>query len=151
MVAMKNQSGGEVAFKILSFPYKVLEEFSRKQKIGEQPANEDNINNLISSVGFYFNEDIAVSFEFAEDGLTLTDFSTEALDGAGNKFDGRDGLAMLLIDKDYDGGVFTMEEAVYAKGIDEQGEIAVDDLSDTVGIIAVDKHGNESEVIVLER
>jgi len=151
MVAMKNQSGGEVAFKILSFPYKVLEEFSRKQKIGEQPANEDNINNLISSVGFYFNENIEASFDLSDDGLKLVDFSTDALNADGEKFADRDGLAMILIDKDYDGDIFTSEEAVYAKDIDEDGSMDLEDLTDTVGVIAVDKHGNESEVIVLER
>jgi len=151
MVAMKNQSGGEVAFKILSFPYKVLEEFSRKQRIGEQPASEDNINNLISSVGFYFNENIEASFDLSNDGLKLVDFSTDALNADGEKFADRDGLAMILIDKDYDGDIFTMKKAVYAKDIDEDGSMDLEDLTDTVGVIAVDKHGNESEVIVLER
>ena len=76
-------------------------------------------------------------------------------DKDGNKFEGLDGLSMVLIDKDYDGEIFTMEEAVYLKDIEtdpkkeDYGVIKVKDLSDKVGIIAIDKHGNESKLIVI--
>jgi len=148
---MDNSRGGKVNFKILSFPYKVLEEFARKQQLEEQPSNEGDINNLINSIGFYFNENVETDLEFTEKGLRITNFETEALDAEGKKFEDLDGLAMVLIDKDYDEDVFTMEEAIYAKDIEEDGSFEVDDLTDKLGIIVVDKHGNETDLIVLEK
>jgi DNA modification methylase len=148
---MDNSRGGSVNFKILSFPYKVLEEFARKQQLEEQPSNEGDINNLINSVGFYFNENIEAELEFAEKGLKITNFETEALDADRKRFQGLDGLAMVLIDKDYDGEVFTMEEAVYAKDIGEDGSFEVSGLTERVGVIVIDKHGNETDLIVLEK
>ncbi|MFH1544044.1 MAG: site-specific DNA-methyltransferase [Patescibacteria group bacterium] len=148
---LENTKGEKVYFKILSFPYKVLEEFARKQQLQEQPSSEGDINNLISSVGFYFNEKVEAELEITDKGLKITHFETDALDAKGYKFEGLDGLAMVLIDKDYDGNVFTMEEAVYAKDMKDDGIIKVTGLTDTMGVIVVDKHGNESELIILEK
>ena len=147
---MVNAKNEKVTFHILSFPYKVLEEFVRQQKLQEQPSSEGDINNLISSVGFYFNEHVEVDITLTKKGLSITHFETDALDSKGQKFEGLDGLAMVLIDRDYDGEVFKMEEAVYAKDIDEQGDFEIDDLTDKVAVVVIDKHGNESELKVLE-
>jgi hypothetical protein len=40
---------------------------------------------------------------------------------------------------------------VYLKDIEEDGTIKVKDLSDKVGVIVIDKHGNETKLITLER
>jgi DNA modification methylase len=148
---MDNAQGQKVSFHILSFPYKVLEEFARSRQLQEQPSSEGDINNLISSVGFYFNEQVEADLVFTADGLRITRFETNALDGAGNRFEGLDGLAMVLIDKDYDGEVFKMESAVYAKQVNKDGSFSIDDLTQRVGVIIIDKHGNETDLIVLEK
>jgi len=150
-----NGTGGEVHFKILTFPYKVLEEASRQYQLSEQPSSSDDINNLISSTKFYFNEEVNIKLERIKEGLKIESFESNITDKEGNKFEGLDGLSMVLIDKDYDGEIFTMEEAVYLKDIEtdpkkeDYGVIKVKDLSDKVGIIAIDKHGNESKLIVI--
>jgi len=148
---MENSQGKKVSFHILSFPYKVLEEFARSQQLQEQPSSEGDINNLISSVGFYFNEQVEADLTFTSNGLRITRFETNALDGEGRRFEGLDGLAMVLVDKDYDGAVFKMEAAVYAKQVKEDGSFAIDDLSPRVGVIIIDKHGNETDLIILEK
>jgi hypothetical protein len=147
---LENTRGKKVKFHILSFPYKVLEEFTRQQQLQEQPSSEGDINNLISSVGFYFNENVQAEVSRTKKGLKITHFETDALDREGHKFEGLDGLAMVLIDKDYDGEVFKMEQAVYSKDIKEDGSFAVDDLTNKIAVIVIDKHGNESELKVLE-
>ncbi len=148
---MENAQGKKVSFHILSFPYKVLEELSRSRQLQEQPSSEGDINNLISSVGFYFNEQVEADLVFTSKGLRITHFETDALNSAGARFEGLDGLAMVLVDKDYDGEVFKMEAAVYAKEIKEDGSFPIDDLSPRVGVIIIDKHGNETDLIVLEK
>lgn len=136
-------------FHILSFPYKVLEEATKNFNIEEQPSSQDNINNLVNSVGFYFNQKLEISLERVEDGLKIIRFQTEILNKDGEYFKGLDGLSMILIDKDYDGKTFRMEEAVYLKNI-KDSLIKVADLTENVAIIAIDKHGNESEITIVK-
>ena len=138
---------GNAEFVLLTFPYKILEEASRNFQLTEQPSSPDNINDLVSSVGFYFNEDVEIDVERSKDGLKIVRFMSTILDNEGNHYEGLEGLAMILIDKDYDGTTFRMEEAVYLKDIKEDGTIETKGLTEKVAIIAIDKHGNESKII----
>ena len=138
---------GNAEFVLLTFPYKILEEASRNFQLTEQPSSPDNINDLVSSVGFYFNEDVEIDVERSKDGLKIVRFMSTILDKEGNHYEGLEGLAMILIDKDYDGTTFRMEEAVYLKDIKEDGTIETKGLTEKVAIIAIDKHGNESKII----
>ncbi len=143
---LKNQDNKDVNFKILSFPYKVLEAISQKLTIEEQPSSSQNINNLVTSTSFYFNEDVEIEVVKTDGGLKITKFDSKILDGAGNRFEGISGLAMLLIDLNYvPNKPFDMDVAVYAKEINEDGICKVDELTPSVGVIAIDKHGNESK------
>ena len=57
---------------------------------------------------------------------------------------------MLLIDVDYDGEVFDMEKAIFAKEIDEKNQIKITGLTSSVAMIAIDRHGNESKPFILK-
>lgn len=144
---LKNATKEKVNFRLLKFPYKVLEEVSRHFQIEEQAASSADINRLISSVGFYFNEEVKVEVEKKTGGIKITKFNTGILDKSGQRFKGLDGLAMILVDFDYDGKVFDMDTTVYSKDIGEDGVIKVVGLTKDSHIIAIDKHGNESKVI----
>lgn len=152
---ISNGLGGTVSFKILTFPYKVLEEVSRQYQLSEQPSSSGDINNLISSTKFYFNEEVNISITRCKEGLKIESFETNITNSEGNSFEDLNGLSMVLIDKNYDGEVFTMEEAVYLKDIETDKEkegygiIKVKELTEKVGLIAIDKHGNESKLIVI--
>jgi len=147
---LENDKQELVHFKILSFPYKILEEAARSFEIKEQPSSSSNINDLITSVGFYFNEQVDVEVKKTADGIQITKFSSEITDKNGNKFEGIGGLAMVLIDKDYNGKVFDMEEAVYAVDIKEDGKIVIGGITADTHIIAIDKHGNESKITAVK-
>ena len=146
---LKGTEGGKVCFKILTFPYKVLEEVSRNFSIEEQPNSADNINKLVSSVGFYFNEDVSVKVRKTGKSLKITDFSTSIADNDGNRLKGLEGLAMLLVDSDYqeDNG-FTVDAVVYAKDLKE-GAVQLREVPKTAAVIAIDRHGNESPVTLV--
>lgn len=58
-------------------------------------------------------------------------------------------LAMLLVDIDYDGKIFDMDRTVFAKDISENGGIKLAGLTESVAVIAIDKHGNESKPFIL--
>lgn len=144
---LKNENREDVKFHMLKFPYKVLEDVSRQFQIEEQPSSSADINKLISSTGFYFNEEVSIKIKKEKDSFKIEQFSTKILNSKNELFSGLDGLAMILIDVDYDGKIFDMDEVVYGKDIDEAGVVKVSGLSDKTVIIAVDKHGNESKII----
>jgi len=143
---LKNRNNEKVNFKLLKFPYKVLEDVSRHFQIEEQASSSADINRLISSAGFYFNEEVKIDVEKSRGGLKITKFKTEILDKNKERFKGLDGLSMLLVDTDYDGEIFDMDIAVYASEIDEEGYVKIEGLTKDSHLIAIDKHGNESKI-----
>lgn len=146
-MTLPNSAGDYVNFRLLKFPYKILEEIARNFAIEEQPDSASNINNLVSSVGFYFNNEVSVSAKKKDKGITIDSFKTLILNKEGKVFDGLDGLSLVLIDFNYDGKVFNLGRAVYAKEIGKSWEIQTDGIIITgqTAIIAIDKHGNESK------
>lgn len=144
-IKLPNGSGGEVHFRFLKFPYSILEQASRNFAIEEQPDTVANINNLVSSVGFYFNDEVTLKVAKTGKGLKVTEFSTPILNRDGGAYEGLSGLSLLLVDIDYNGEVFDMEHAIYAKDIPEGGEIALAGVTAITAVIAIDKHGNESK------
>ncbi len=149
--ALKNQEGKNVNFIIKPFPYKVLEDVSRNFVLCDQPSSQANVNNLITSTAFYFNDDVKIKARRCAKGFKLCKFETKILDKEGKKFEGLSGLAMLLIDLDYEPGKpFDMDKTIFAADIPEDGKIVFEGLTKSVGIIAIDKHGNESKPYNLE-
>lgn len=148
---IKNQEGREVQFLIKPFPYKVLEDVSRNFVLCEQPSSQANVNNLITSTAFYFNDDVKIKAKRCAKGFKLCKFDTKILDRDGKKFPGFTGLAMILVDLDYEQGKpFDMDKTIFATDIAEDGKIIFDGLTKSVGLIAIDKHGNESKPYNLE-
>lgn len=144
---LKNARGERITFKPLTFPYKVLEDVARNFSIEEQPSSPDNINKLISSVGFYFNETVEIDLKKTAKGLKISRFKTSILDRDEKRYDGLEGLAMLLVDSDYDEEKgFAVDTVIYQKDIKDQ-EAAASGLTTKSAVIAIDKHGNESGIV----
>ncbi|MBW1792976.1 MAG: hypothetical protein JRF30_00740 [Deltaproteobacteria bacterium] len=118
--------------------------------IQDQPSSQENVNNLINSTGFYFNDDVEIKVEKTKQGLKITRFGTKILDKQGKSLKGLDGLAMLLVDVDYDGEIFDMDRTVFARDVGENGEIVLTGLTDSVAVVAIDKHGNESKPLIIK-
>ena len=57
---------------------------------------------------------------------------------------------MLLVDVDYDGEIFDMDSTVFAGDIGADGTIKVAGLTESVAVIAIDRHGNESKPFVIK-
>jgi len=103
---MKNSAGNDVHFKMHKFPCKILEDVSRNFQIQQQPSSQENVNNLITSTGFYFNDSVEIGVEKSNEGLKITRFETRIMDKQGERLNGLDGRAMLLVDVDYNGEAF---------------------------------------------
>jgi hypothetical protein len=89
---LKNKNNEKVNFKLLKFPYKVLEDVSRHFQIEEQASSATDINRLISSAGFYFNEEVKIEVEKVKGGLKITNFKTGILNKNKERFKGLEGL-----------------------------------------------------------
>ena len=81
--------------------------------------------------------------------MKITRFETKILDKQGDRLKRLDGLAMLLVDVDYDGEIFDMDRTVFAKDIRSDGEIRMTGLTESIAVIAIDKHGNESKSFII--
>jgi hypothetical protein len=57
---------------------------------------------------------------------------------------------MLLVDANYDNNIFDMEKTVFARDINQNQEIKISGLTNSVAVIAIDKHGNESNPFILK-
>lgn len=147
---LPNGTGGEVHFRFLKFPYSILEQASRNFAIEDQPDTPANINNLVSSVGFYFNDEVTVKVKKTATGFKVLNFSTPILNRDGNSYEGLAGLSLLLVDLDYNGEVFDMEHAVYAKEMKEDGVVELPGVAELTAIIAIDRHGNESKPMLVK-
>jgi len=144
---MKNSNNEDVNFILLKFPYKVLEDVSRHFQIKDQPTSTGDINRLISSAGFYFNEEIEVNVEKIPEGFRLKHFSTGILNQDKERYEGLKGLSMILVDKNYHGEAFNLDQALYKNEITDEGIIKIEGLTKDSHLIAIDKHGNESKII----
>jgi len=148
---LKNDDGKEITFNILTFPYKVLEDVSRKLTLQDQPSKQEDVNQLISSTAFYFNEDVSIDVDRTDKGFKIMNFETRILDKNGNRFPALTGLAMLLVDENYKvGKPFDMDKTVFAKDIKDGGLVEISLPSESVAIIAIDKHGNESKPVIIK-
>jgi hypothetical protein len=142
---LPNRTGGEVHFRFLKFPYSILEQAARNFAIEDQPDTPANINNLVSSVGFYFNDEVTVTAARTTKGIRITEFNTPILNRNGEQYEKLTGLSLLLVDLDYDGSVFNMNSAIYAKQLNEKGGIDLAGVTNKAAVIAIDRHGNESK------
>jgi len=82
--------------------------------------------------------------------LKITQFKTKILDKQGERLKGLDGLAVLLVDVDYDGKIFDMDRTVFAKDVGDDGVIKVTGLTESIAVIAIDKHRNESKPFIIK-
>ena len=139
--------GHTVTFCPLTFPYKVLEELARNFSIEEQPDSPDNINKLISSVGFYFNEKVELEALRTPKGVRITRFGTRILRKDGQqRYEGLEGLAMIMVDSNHDPEKgFTVDGVFYHKDLKDD-LVPLQTVTETTRLIAIDRHGNESEI-----
>ena len=79
--------------------------------------------------------------------MKITKFETKILDKQG---DCLKGLAMLLVDVDYDGEIFDMDRTAFVKDISDDSKIRMTGLTESIAVIAIDKHGNESKTFIIK-
>lgn len=149
----------ENTYFILRVPYSVIEALhGRNFELLPQPGSFKELNDAIDSFGFDFVElpETELRYTHAEDALSIEirEFRRGGLDP--DDLDqledaGRDDLAMVMIDPDYDGEVFRLMEYRFADALAESGwsfELDLTRAGRRLLIIYMDTHGNERREVV---
>jgi len=113
----------KVRYYFLKVPYHIIRELHKVQfKKYRQPQSKSNVNNLEDAIGFHFMRQPEVKSEWKEKGgkyhITikkfLSDFSEEETERDMENFER---LAMVLIDKNFNGNEFDMDIYYFAEDL----------------------------------
>lgn len=110
----------KVRYYFLKVPYQVIRELHRVQfKKFRQPQSKNNINDLEDTVGFHFMRQPEVKSSFSvknkEVQVTIKKFLSDFTeDETGQDMENFESLSMVLIDKDFNGNEFDMDEYYFA-------------------------------------
>lgn len=113
----------KVRYYFLKVPYHIIRELHKVQfKKFRQPQSKSNVNDLEDAIGFHFMRQPEVKSELKQKNREyhiaikrfLSDFNEEETEREMQNFES---LAMVLIDKDFDGETFDMDTYYFAKDL----------------------------------
>lgn len=139
----------KVRYYFLKVPYQIIRELHKVQfKKFRQPQSKSNVNDLEDAIGFHFMRQPEVKSELKTKGSDyhitikkfMSDFSEEETERDMENFES---LAMVLIDKNFDGEIFDMDAYYFAQDLlpkkkkkaDEEEENVKEELMHTNQII----------------
>lgn len=152
---------GDTRYYILRIPYSLINELhSRSFEALVQPTDETQVNETVEAVGFDFIRLPEVGCKYlvrrkgekpTEEAVILVEtFKSKALVKGSTRRGNRETLSMVMLDFDYDGEVFAVDEVFYAEEIKANGwEIRFPPkrLGKQLMIIYIDIYGNEYKEI----
>jgi len=113
----------KIRYYFLKVPYQIIRELHKVQfKKFRQPQSKSDVNDLEDAIGFHFIRQPEVRSEIKEKSKEyhitiskfISDFSEEETD---RDMDNFESLAMILIDKDFDGETFDMDMYYFAEDL----------------------------------
>jgi hypothetical protein len=144
----------KLTFFILRIPYSVIEALhGRRFKLLDQPFSEQMLNDPMEAFGFDFMQLPEVQAHYRKTKThfkgTIASFMRGGLDP--DDFDGREDagrldLAMVLVDRDYDGEVFRVSDHFFGDALENRDwtfSLPLADCGERLLVIYMDTHGNE--------
>lgn len=162
----------DTTYKTLRIPESVIRELLNRLKDGgntlKQPTSEQDVNDTIDSVGFDFIQVPEVETEYKKSEprektllnqdvvelvIKLKTFKSKTLAKSPEEFDNYETLSMVMVDYNYDGKVFDLDEVFYADQIKPDYEVRFDSnkLNGQMMVIYLDTYGNEKKEILTEK
>lgn len=166
---------GKVRYYFLKVPYQIIKELHKVQfKKFRQPQSKRNVNDLEDAVGFHFIRQPEVESKLKTNGknaeIQIIRFQSNYLEEeTGSDLENFESLAMVLIDKDYDGKGFVMDEFHFAEDLlpkknEEETEDEIkkelrllrnitiplnkEECGDKVMVVYIDIYGNEFKEVL---
>ncbi len=157
---------GKTKYFILRIPYSIIEEIHSQgfTKI-KQPVSEMDVNDTVDAVGFDFIQVPAVECKYFLDKPKKADlfnqktkdcvvkiekFESQVISRKPLEFAKLETLSMVMLDYDFDGEVFDLDEVFYAEDLKKNGyevRFAEDKLKEQMMVIYIDIFGNEKREI----
>lgn len=141
-------------YHILRVPYSMLAKFTENFTPPKQPRDSDSVNEIVDSVGFDFVQPPYVDFKTTKNTLQIKNFRSNSRLKGEQKTE----MAMILIDYDYNGVVFNIDEVFYNKDLYETNiktkkkqlkkSIKIKTIDKKAMFIFVDNAGNEKRVVI---
>jgi site-specific DNA-methyltransferase (adenine-specific)/adenine-specific DNA-methyltransferase len=162
----------------LKVPYQIIRELHKVQfKKFRQPQSKRNVNDLEDAIGFHFIRQPDVETTLIKKNgsveIHIKKFLSNYLEEeTGNELNNFESIAMVLIDKDYDGNAFVMDEFYFAEDLigkkKEEAEedirkdlkhkediiipLSVEECGEKIMVVYIDIYGNEfKEVFTLRK
>lgn len=132
-------------YHILRIPYSMLAKFTENFTALAQPKESSNINEIVESIGYDFIQAPTVEYAIQQDQLIIKLFrSNSRLKG-----ETETELSMVLIDYDYDGETFELDDALYSKNDfkDGKAKINISKMGKQMMLKFIDTAGNEKGVV----
>lgn len=136
-----------IIFTILRIPYSMLAKYTEEFTAPLQPKNALSVNEAVESVGFDFIQPPTVEFEITDNYLIIKNFKSNS------RIKGEESstISMVLIDYNYDGKTFDLDEVLFESDFKEQkAKFYSSKIKKQAMLIFVDDSGNEKKVIVNE-
>jgi len=157
---------GKTKYFILRIPYSIIEEIHNRgfSKI-KQPVSEMDVNDTVDAVGFdfiqvptveckYFIDDKKGQLELGEGTkecvIKIEKFESKVISRRPLDFANLETLSMIMMDYDFDGEVFDLDEVFYAEDLKKNGyevRFGEDKVKEQMMVIYIDIFGNEKREI----
>jgi len=148
---------GSARYYILRIPYSIINELhNRDFEAIKQPIDESQVNDTVDAVGFDFIRSPKVKCEYLrkcpkdklhEFGIIkIKTFKSEAMIKGASQLGNRESLSMVMVDFDYNGEVFNLDEVFYASDIEKNGwevHLPVESIKNQIMVMYLDIYGNE--------
>jgi site-specific DNA-methyltransferase (adenine-specific)/adenine-specific DNA-methyltransferase len=122
-----------VRYYFLKVPYHIIKELHKVQfKKFRQPQSKKNVNDLEDAIGFHFMKqpevETKVTSSIKDVKISIKKFHSDfSEDDKGKELENLESLAMILIDKDFDGQAFDMDEYYFAEDLLPKKKVKKDD------------------------
>ena len=157
---------GKAKYYILRIPYSIIEEIHNRgfTKI-KQPVSEMDVNDTVDAVGFDFIQVPKVECKYylekpkspnllnqktKECVIEIKKFESKILSRKPIEFVNLETLSMVMLDYDFDGDVFDLDEVFYAEDLKKNGyevRFAEDKVKKQIMVIYIDIFGNEKREV----
>lgn len=145
-----------VRYYALRIPYSYISELHRREFSAlRQPSDEDDVNEAIDAVGFDFIQPPLVEYTANRKGDAVT-ISIEKFESRARLRDeeivrDQSTLSMVMVDLNYNGRVFDLDEVHYASSLKENGwkfSFEMEKDPDEAMLVFLDIYGNEARIVL---
>jgi len=157
---------GKTKYFVLRIPYSIIEEIHNRgfTKI-KQPVSEMDVNDTVDAVGFDFIQVPAVECKYFIDNkkgqleiegctpecaIKVEKFESKVISRKPLEFANLETLSMVMLDYDFDGEVFDLDEVFYAEDLkknDYEARFVEEKVKKQIMVIYIDIFGNEKREI----